>query len=109
MTNEEKKKIRQFEARVRQLILQYKTLQAENTRLSDIVEDKEKEIEALREQLETCQRNYETIKTAKMMTISDGDLKITKQRITGLVREVNKCISLLTGEEVKIDTQENDK
>ena len=109
MTNEEKKKIRQFEARVRQLILQYKTLQDENIRLGSIIEDKDDEIKTLKAQLNTCQTNYETLKTAKMMTISDGDIKITKQRITGLVREVNKCISLLTGEEVKIDTQENDK
>ena len=109
MTNEEKKKIRQFEARVRQLILQYKTLQDENIRLGSIIEDKDDEIKTLKAQLNTCQTNYETLKTAKMMTISDGDIKITKQRITGLVREVNKCIALLTNEDLTIDSQEQPK
>lgn len=108
MTNEEKKQIRQFEARVRQLILQYTTLQATNQQLSDTIAQKQAEITALQQQLDTCKRDYETLKTAKMMEISDGDINVTRQRITRLVREINKCIALITNEGVANTNTESD-
>lgn len=108
MTNEEKKQIRQFEARVRQLILQYTTLQATNQQLSDTIAQKQAEITALQQQLDTCKRDYEILKTAKMMEISDGDINVTRQRITRLVREINKCIALITNEGVANTNTESD-
>ena len=37
------------------------------------------------------------------MEISDGDIKSAKQRMTRLVREINRCIGLLNAEEVTVD------
>lgn len=33
-----------------------------------------------------------------MMEISDGDIESAKRRLSGLIREVNKCITLLSEE-----------
>jgi hypothetical protein len=33
---------------------------------------------------------------AKMMTISDSDMETTQKRIAKLIRDVNKCITLLS-------------
>jgi hypothetical protein len=33
---------------------------------------------------------------AKMIEITDGDMEAAKKRIAGLIREVNKCITLLS-------------
>jgi hypothetical protein len=35
---------------------------------------------------------------AKMMEISDGDLEGAKERLAKLIRDVNRCIALLSNE-----------
>ncbi|MBO4398474.1 MAG: hypothetical protein J5805_08055 [Bacteroidaceae bacterium] len=104
MTDSEKQRIKQFEARVRQLILQYKTLQSTNKELTEKLRQSEDVIKDLESELAQARHDYNTLKTAKMIEISDGDLKNAKQTITQLVREVNKCIGLLSTEQV---TQSN--
>ena len=42
--------------------------------------------------------DYNSLKMAKMMEISDGDLQGAKDRLSKLIREVNKCISMLQGD-----------
>ena len=41
--------------------------------------------------------DYSSLKTAKMMEICDGDIESAKRRLAALIREVNKCITLLSG------------
>jgi hypothetical protein len=36
---------------------------------------------------------------AKMMEITDGDLEGAKARLTKLIRDVNRCIAILSDEE----------
>ena len=50
-------------------------------------------------------KTYQSLKMAKFMEISDGDIKSAKQRLTRLVREINRCIGLLNSEEVTVDAQ----
>ncbi|MBQ2051080.1 MAG: hypothetical protein IJ139_07800 [Bacteroidaceae bacterium] len=106
MTKEERKQINRFVARTRQLILQYQTLQDENIRLTTSLAEQADNIKTLQTQLQDCQKRYETLKTAKMMEISDGDIKAAKQRINRLVRNVDKCIGIITAAEADSNTQE---
>lgn len=106
MTKEERKQINRFVARTRQLILQYQTLQDENIRLTTSLAEQADNIKTLQTQLQDCQKRYETLKTAKMMEISDGDIKSAKQRINRLVRNVDKCIGIITAAEADSNTQE---
>lgn len=88
-----------FTTRVRQLILQYNQLKKENEELYAMVGSYEDEIKLLKSKLEQSERDYQSLKTAKMMEISDGDIEASKRKIAGLIREVNKCITLLSGKE----------
>ena len=36
---------------------------------------------------------------AKMMTITDGDLEAAKARVQKMIREVNKCIAIMSDEQ----------
>lgn len=99
MTDEERQILKNFDAHVRQLIAQYKVLQKENNDLYIELENKEQEIERLQAKIGKCQNDYSNLKLAKMIEISDSDMKDAKQRITRLVREVNKCIALLSTEQ----------
>ena len=61
-----------------------------------MLENQESEIKRLKSILEQTKRDFESLKMAKMMEISDGDIDAAKKRISGLIKEVNKCITLLS-------------
>jgi predicted RNase H-like nuclease (RuvC/YqgF family) len=99
MTDEEKRIIKNFEANVRQLLRLYAVLQKENQDLYSELEQKEHEIEKLHAEIGQCKRDYSNLKLAKMIEVSDSEMKNAKQRLSKLVRDVNKCIGLLSTEQ----------
>lgn len=92
------KVIANFETRVRQLILRFQDLKKENQELYAMVEKTEQEVKDLQAELTQKDNDYNALKMAKMMTITDGDLEKTKARVQKLIREVNKCITLISDE-----------
>lgn len=86
-----------FTTRVRQMILQYNALKEENNELYALVDSHEEKIKRLNASLEQARKDYESLKAAKMMEICDGDIESAKRRLAALIREVNKCITLLSG------------
>jgi predicted nucleic acid-binding Zn-ribbon protein len=87
-----------FETRLRQMILRFQQLKKENEDLYGMVEKSEQELAQLREKLEQQQNDYQSLKMAKMMEITDGDLTGAKDRLSKLIRDVNKCIAILSDE-----------
>jgi chromosome segregation ATPase len=87
-----------FETRIRQMILRFQELKEENRRLTVEVEKKEQDIKSLQEKLDQSERDYESLKMAKMMEITDGDLESAKARVSKMIREVSKCITILSDE-----------
>ena len=92
------KTIANFETRIRQLILRFQELKKETQDLYDTIEKREKDIAELRAKLEQQQNDYQSLKKAKMIEITDGDLSGAKDRLAKLIRDVNKCIAILTDE-----------
>ena len=90
------KVITQFETRVRQLILKFQELKKENQDLYAMVEKAEQDVKDLQAKLTQKENDYNALKMAKMMTITDGDLESAKARVQKMLREVNKCITLLS-------------
>ena len=91
--------IAQFETRVRQMILRFQELKRENEELYAMVEKNEQDIKQLQARLAQADNDYNTLKMAKMMTITDGDLEGAKGRVQKLIRDVNKCIAILSDEQ----------
>ena len=54
-----------FSTRVRQLILQFRELKAENNELYAMVDERDKKIKELESQVAQKQTEYESLKTAK--------------------------------------------
>lgn len=94
--NANEKTLNTFATRVRQMILQYEELKKENSDLYALVAQHEEEIKYLQSQLRQEQENYRTLKMAKMLEVTDGDMEVAKKRVTKLIRDVNKCITLLS-------------
>lgn len=98
MTEAERQTMKKFDAKVRSLLAAYVALQRENSDLYEELEKKDKELRDLQQQANRYKEDYNNLKLAKMIEISDTDFKDAKQRITNLVREVNNCINLLNAQ-----------
>lgn len=88
--------INTFSTRVRQMLLQYKELQKENNDLYSMVDERDAKIRELTTSLANAKKEYETLMMAKMLEITDVDLESAQKRIARLIRDVNKCINLLS-------------
>lgn len=86
-----------FSTRVRQMILQFKETKTACQKLNEQVEEKNAQIKQLQEQLAQAQQDYDSLKMAKMIEITDGDIEGAKKRVQSLIRDVDKCITLLSG------------
>lgn len=90
------KTINTFATRVRQMILKFEDVKHENAELYAMVDERDAKIKELEEKLTQAKHDYDSLKMAKMMTISDSDMETTQKRIAKLIRDVNKCITLLS-------------
>ena len=87
-----------FEMRLHQMILRFQELKKENGELYQMLDANEKKVKQLQEKLEQQQSDYDSLKMAKMIEITDGNLDGAKDRLSKLIRDVNKCIAILSDE-----------
>ena len=90
------KRLNTFSTRVRQMIIQYQELKNENADLYTMVDERDIKIKQLEEQLELARKSYESLKLARMIEVSDADMESAKRRLSKLIRDVNKCLTLLS-------------
>lgn len=95
MTEEDKKLIKAFEAKLRQFMFLYNQLEQENSLLIQELADKDKQIAQLEVSKKELEVKFTNLKMARTISLYDKDIKDAKQRLTSLVREVDKCIALL--------------
>jgi predicted nucleic acid-binding Zn-ribbon protein len=81
------------------MILQFQKLKKEGEELRTVIAKNEQEIKDLQAKLAQAENDYMSLKTAKMMEITDGDLESAKARLARMIRDVNKCIAILSDEE----------
>lgn len=94
--NANEKILNTFATRVRQMILQYEELKGENDELYTLVDRREQEIKQLQRELDQAHDDYNVLKMAKMLEVTDGDMETAQKRVSKLIRDVNKCITLLS-------------
>ena len=95
---ESEKVLATFQTRVRDLIRRFQQLKKENEELYAMVGEGDQRIKQLQAELEQKERDYQSLKMARMVEITDGDLEGAKARLAKLIRDVNKCIALLSDE-----------
>lgn len=90
--------LKTFTTRVRQLMLSYKALKDENASLKEQVSMRDAEISGLKERVERLSRDYELLKSARMMQITDGDVEEARKRLNKLIRNISRSLALLNGQ-----------
>jgi chromosome segregation ATPase len=95
MTEEDKKLLTTFEARLRHFMYLHDQLKDENARLQALLSDKESLLDQTRRQYADLEARYADLKIARTISVTDQDIADTKQRLQRLVREVDRCIALL--------------
>lgn len=95
MTDEEKKLLSTFEARLRHLIYLHDELKREYADLQRQAGEKEDECRRIQADYDELQKRYTDLKAATAISIDGSDVRETRLRLSRLVREVDKCISLL--------------
>ena len=94
--NASEKTLTLFTTRVRQLFLQYDDKKKEIIALEEKLKKRENQIKELEAKLNQLHNDYTSLKMAKMIEISDGDMEDAQKRLSKLIRDVNKCITLLS-------------
>ena len=90
------KPLKLFTTRVRQMILHYQEVRRENGELKQTIQRQQETIDKMEAQLRQAEYDYNSLKMAKMLEITERDMDTAKIRLSKLIREVNKCITLLS-------------
>ena len=98
MTDEEKEQLSVFEARVRHLIYLHDELKLQCTQLKQTLAEKEATIAQLQAELESLNGHYHNLKQALTISLDGSDVKETRQELSKMVREIDKCISMLVND-----------
>ncbi|EJX01465.1 hypothetical protein EVA_10431 [gut metagenome] len=80
---------------MRQLMMAYKDERRVNEKLREELAACQAKLLATDENLQRLSDEFQRLKTARMIEVSGEDIKMSRARITKLIREVDKCIALL--------------
>lgn len=92
----DEKTVKLFTTRVRQMMLHYQELKKQNEAQAEELRQWQEKVETLEQQLQQAQNDYNSLKMAKMIEITDDDMAKAKVRLTKLIRDVNRCITMLS-------------
>ncbi len=84
-----------FEGKLHHLIYEYKQMVAKNEELTRKIEEKENSLKELQMRCTSLEKSYNDLKQAKMISLSDAGIDGAKDRISKLVREIDRCIESL--------------
>lgn len=95
MTNSEQE-ITNFTALVRLLLRKYTELKTELDSVKEQLSAQEREVKDMETLANASMYDYDMLKTAKMLEVSDGDITNARKRVNKLIRDVDRCITMLT-------------
>ena len=95
MTEDRAKLLVNLEVRVKQVLLLCDKLKQEKGQLEDELVTKQEEVTRLKTEMAVLNVKYDNLRIARTITAASVDVDTAKKKLSVLVREVDKCISLL--------------
>ncbi|MBP1677782.1 MAG: hypothetical protein H6Q20_2341 [Bacteroidetes bacterium] len=74
---------------------EYQSLKDQNIRLKAEIERKHTDLMLAHQEVLELRKNYDHLRIARNLTLTDEDRNEAKLRITKMVREIDKCLTLL--------------
>ena len=87
--------ITDFEGKLHLLIHEYKQKVELNNELTRRIEEKENALKELQMRCVALENSYNNLKQSKIISLSDNGIEGAKEKITRLVREIDRCIESL--------------
>jgi hypothetical protein len=87
--------ITDFESKLHLLIHEYKQKVELSNELTRKIEEKENALKELQMRCVALESSYNNLKQAKIISLSDNGIEGAKEKITRLVREIDRCIESL--------------
>ena len=95
MTENDRTVIANFEEKLHRLVFEYKQNVERNKELTAKVQQKENALKELELHCVALEKNYNNLKQAKILSLNDTAVNETKEKISKLVREIDRCIESL--------------
>ena len=95
MTENDRTIMATFEAKLHLLVYEYTQKEEAVKELSRTLEEKENSLKELQLRCSALEMSYNDLKQARIITLSNEGIDDTKDRISRLVREIDRCIESL--------------
>lgn len=95
MTEKDRTIIADFENKLHRLVHEFRQKEELNNELARKIEEKENLLKELQLRCTALEKNYNDLKQARVISLSDAAVGETKERIAKLVREIDRCIESL--------------
>ena len=95
MTNRYEELISAFEKRLRKLISEYTSLLDQNKKLKAELDRKQTDLMIAHQEILELRKNYDHLQIARNMGGSEAERTESKQKISKMVRAIDKCLALL--------------
>jgi len=80
----------------KQLMKKYELLCVENKYLNEAIQQKNSDLKDAQTLIKKLEGKNADLMLANMLGVTEEERKISKQRLTKMMREIDKCIALLT-------------
>lgn len=95
MTENDRRIMADFEAKLHRLVYEYNQKEEAVQELSRMLEEKENALKELQLHCSALEKSYNDLKQAKIISLTAEGIDGTKERISRLVREIDRCIESL--------------
>ncbi len=95
MTEDQKRLLAVFEVRLHDLIVLCEQQRREINELRTILSSKDEALRIAQEEIEALNAKCDNLLTARVFSTNEEEMRNAKQRLSKLVREVDKCITLM--------------
>ena len=96
MTEDQNRLLAVFEVRVRDLMALCDSQRQKIVELTGALNQTEETLQRTREEAAAWKAKFDNLLTAKVISANEEEMKNARMRLSKLVREVDKCIALLS-------------
>ncbi|HAX93537.1 MAG TPA: hypothetical protein DCY25_06265 [Bacteroidales bacterium] len=95
MSDDSQLLVKELRDRVQLLFSEINRVNHRNSQLTDEIAGLKQRVTVLEEELAVVTKKYENLKLAKALQSGYGDNRAVRQKISRIVREIDKCVALL--------------